>query len=201
VPGREDLIAEYRRIHAHTDWGSSSVKHLRFIRPLVKLLNPKSVLDYGCGKSSLLDHLELGADTRLLHYDPAIPEYAEAVTETVDLLLNFDVLEHIETGDLDEVVSDMARLCRYAIIVVDTQPAALTLSDGRNAHVSLYDHEWWRRKLSQHFGEVYSFRVKRAGRAAFRTWPLSASDMIRFKSLRANENYRYLRARAAGRKF
>ncbi len=201
MPGNPSLIHEYETIHATTNWGGSSVKNLRFIRPLVLLLKPSSVLDYGCGKSILLEKLDLGDGVKLLRYDPAIPAYCERVTERVDLLLNIDVLEHIEDEDLDAVISDMAASSKNAIIMVDTRPAVLNLSDGRNAHVSLHPHEWWRARLERQFGKLYPIKVKRASRAAFRTWPLSPRQRLRLALLRIMETVRFLGRRIGGSEY
>ena len=92
--GRQ-LIEHYGAIHASRMYGNTSVKNLRFIRPHIRLLRPQSVLDYGCGRSALLEALNLGAGVKTFRYDPAIPEYASPPANAVDLLLNVDVLEHI----------------------------------------------------------------------------------------------------------
>src|SRR4051794_14502543 len=115
-----DLIAQYRQLHASSGYGATSIKNLRFLRPEIQLLHPTSILDYGCGKSPLLDRLELGYPVELLRYDPAIPAIATPPDKPVDLLLNIDVLEHVPEADLDAVVGHMATLGRNAIIIVDT---------------------------------------------------------------------------------
>ena len=33
---------------------------------------------------------------------------------------------------------------------IDTEPARKSLSDGRNAHLSLYPKEWWEIQVQQH---------------------------------------------------
>jgi hypothetical protein len=73
-----DLIEQYRQIHASGCYGATSVKNPRFLRPEIRLLRPRSILDYDCGQSSLLDALDLGYPVDLLRYDPAIPAFAGA---------------------------------------------------------------------------------------------------------------------------
>jgi len=201
MAGDAQLIDEYRTLHATTGWGGTSVKNLRYLRPLVRVLNPASVIDYGCGKSILLDELRVpGLDIRD-RYDPAIPEIATLPDRRYDLLINVDVLEHIPEEDLDGVIAEMAGLADEAILVVDTRPAALVLEDGRNAHVSLYDHHWWKARLERHYGPIHPIRVSRRGRAAFRTWPMSLGQRIAWGWYRVVETLRYFGRRARGLKY
>ncbi|MAS88162.1 MAG: hypothetical protein CMH30_09365 [Micavibrio sp.] len=189
--GNQTLIKEYETIHASTSWGGTSVKNLRFIKPLVDICNPKSIIDYGCGKSPLLDNLSLDASVEKVRYDPAIPEYSKVENKKNDLLVNFDVLEHIEEEDIDDVLRHMASLSKKAIVVIDIKPAELTLSDGRNAHVTLKPREWWEAKLTPHFGKLYPVKTKRSGRIGFRNFSLSLAEKITFYALRIKETLKY----------
>lgn len=194
-----ELLDHYRTTHASRVYGTSAVKQLRYLRPEIALLRPRSILDYGCGQSLFLDCLDLGYEARLYRYDPAIPVYAELPGEKVDLLVSIDVLEHVEESDLDAVLTEMRGLCREAIILVDTRPAHHTLPDGRNAHVSLHPHGWWQERLSQHFGYLEPVRTARRSRAAFRTWPRSPDQTLRFHWLRAREDATHYARRIVGR--
>jgi hypothetical protein len=184
--GNPDLIRDYFRIHASEVYGATSVKSLRFIRPEIRLLRPLSILDYGCGQSALIDRLDLGYAVDLYRYDPAIPAYAEKPATKVDLLINIDVLEHIENSDLDAVLADMRSLCRNAIIIVDTAPASRVLPDGRNLHLTLKPHDWWRQKIERHFGPLEPVRTVRRARAGFKTW--RRRETLRYYSMRAVED-------------
>jgi hypothetical protein len=196
VTGNPDLIDQYRQIHATSVYGDTSVKNLRFLRPEISLLRPRSILDYGCGQSQLLDQLRLGYPAELNRYDPAIPAYARKPETLVDLLINVDVLEHIEDRDLDPVLSEMASLARNAIIIIDTRPAKAVLPDGRNAHVTIRPHHWWRERLSRHFPRLYPLATARRSRAGFKTWPRDAKATLAYWGLRAAEDARHFRDRA-----
>ena len=69
LTGNPELIEQYRQMHATRVYGDTSVKSLRFLRADVKLLKPRSVLDYGCGQSRLLEQLNLGYPVELIRYD------------------------------------------------------------------------------------------------------------------------------------
>jgi hypothetical protein len=195
--GNPDLIKDYARIHASSVYGASSLKNLRFIRPEIRLLGPRTILDYGCGQSLLIEQLDLDYPVELYRYDPAIAAYAEKPAIKVDLLINIDVLEHIEEGDLDDVMADMRSLCRNAIIIVDTAPAKRILPDGRNLHVTLKPHDWWQQKIERHFGPVEPVRTVRRARAGFKTW--RRREALRYYVMRAAEDAAYYARRLRGK--
>lgn len=194
-----DLIDYYAETHKNRVYGTSSVKNLRFLRPEIAVLHPGSILDYGCGQSIFLDCLALGYDVELHRYDPAIPAYAALPEDKVDLLISIDVLEHIEDAELDPTLSAMRAACRDAIIVIDTKAANHTLPDGRNAHVSLHSRDWWRERLIRHFDHLEPVKSARRSRAAFRTWPRSPGQSVRFHGLRLRENAVHYAKRLVGR--
>jgi len=187
----DQLIEQYRQLHASTRYGATSVKNLRFLRPEIRLLGPRSILDYGCGQSMLLEELNLGYPVVLYRYDPAIPAIATPPAERVDLLINIDVLEHIPEPDLDRVVAHMASLCRNAIIIVDTEPAGTFLPNGENAHCTLHPRGWWADYLRRFFPVLEPVRVKRRRRAAFRTWSRKPGEAARYHLMRAQEDTRF----------
>jgi 2-polyprenyl-3-methyl-5-hydroxy-6-metoxy-1,4-benzoquinol methylase len=191
VTGNPELIDQYRQIHASRVYGDTSVKNLRFVRADIKLLRPRSVLDYGCGQSRLLDQLGLGYPVKLIRYDPAIPQYATKPAQPADLLINVDVLEHVEERDLDAVLADMASLCRHAMVIIDTKPASAVLPDGRNAHVTVRPHAWWRERLLRHFPQLYPLATARNSRAGFKTWQRTAPQSIAYVGQRGADNLRH----------
>ncbi|MGF1651008.1 MAG: methyltransferase domain-containing protein, partial [Hyphomicrobiaceae bacterium] len=158
---KNDLINHYKKIHETREYGTTSIKNLRYIRPEVALLAPLSIVDYGCGQSKLIDLLVMDRAVAKARYDPAIPEYATKPEKKFDLLITVDVLEHIEEADLNNTIHEMSSLCENAIIIIDTAPAVLFLPDGRNAHVSLHDRAWWAKRLSTHFPYLRPMKTAR----------------------------------------
>jgi hypothetical protein len=193
-----DLIDQYRQIHAAGPYGRSSIKNLRFLRPEIALLKPHSILDYGCGQSRFLDELKLGYEVELVRYDPAIPEFCQKPGIRADLLVTIDVLEHIEETDLDDVISELSSLSHNAIIIVDTKPATTFLPDGRNAHVTIRSHTWWRERLLKHFPVLHPVGTVRRSRAGFKTWSRSTVGSLTYFWLRAGEDVRHYTSRAMG---
>lgn len=200
MAGNSKLIDQYKAIHSEKLYGNTSVKNLRFIRPDLKLLGPNSVIDYGCGQSTLVDQLALGCEIEKNRYDPAIAEYSNKPEKISDLLLNVDVLEHIEEHDLDSVLAEMRSLCKNAMIIVDLKEAELLLEDGRNAHVTLRPADWWEAKISQHFGSLYRIKVARSSRVCFKTWPRTPLEYITYRMLRARYDIIHYAYRLVGKK-
>lgn len=200
MTGNSKLIDQYKAIHSEKIYGNTSVKNLRFIRPDIKLLRPKSVIDYGCGQSPLVERLALSYKIEKNRYDPAIEEYSSKPEKISDLLLNVDVLEHIEEHDLDSVLAEMRSLCKNAMIIVDLKEAELLLDDGRNAHVTIRPADWWEAKIAQHFGKLYRIKVARSSRVCFKTWSRTPLEYIAYRVLRARYNMVYYAYRLIGQK-
>ncbi len=128
------------------DYGASGGRHGKKITSLMKEFGCVSLLDYGCGKGSLLNEIP-GA----VGYDPAVPGFSSRPLPA-DMVSCTDVLEHIEPECLDEVLEDLRKLSkRLVFLVVSCRAAYKTLPDGRNAHLIVESHEWWLQKLQEHF--------------------------------------------------
>lgn len=166
----DDLIQQYRLIHSREAWGNTSVKNLPYILPYIAELRPKTIIDFGCGQSSLADELNKATGASAVRYDPAIPEFSTKPEGKFDLLVNVDVLEHIPEDELEPIIAEMASFAKDALIIIDTGPAVLVLPDGRNAHVTQHDQDWWAERLGAHYPYLEPIRVRSKRRAAFKTW-------------------------------
>lgn len=124
------------------DYGTSGQRYAAVIADLIKVHGP-DVLDYGCGKRTLQQALNLP----IRNYDPALPEYS-AKPEPADIVACTDVLEHIEPACLDDVLRDIRRCTKKtAFLTIAMRPAKKFLEDGRNAHLIQEDQRWWIRQL------------------------------------------------------
>ena len=188
----ESKIDQYKQIHATHKYGDTSIKNLRYLRPQVQILKPKTIIDFGCGRSKLIDVLCNSVGAQGTRYDPAIPEYSKQPAGKHDLLINVDVLEHVPVNQLDDVVGQMASLCEEAIIVIDTREAKAILPNGENAHCTVRSHDWWGDYLSKHFKRLEPIRVTRKSRAAFRTWSLNSKQSMSIKLMTISEKTKYI---------
>lgn len=154
--------SEQAELHgAHDDYGSASVALAPTVGRIVRVIRPRSVLDYGAGKQRLIRALPELPGYRA--YDPALAEIA-AEPEPADLVVCLDVLEHIEPGLLPTVLDHIAGLARpHLLASVSTRPARRVLSDGRNAHLIQQPPEWWLPQIWPRL-ELTSFSLLDGGR-------------------------------------
>lgn len=165
APSSKDMLSDdYRRQleekHVSNDaWGTTGVQHYNTIIEMVDLFQAESVLDYGCGKGALGERFREEqkkpgskyAKIEFLEYDPGIPG-KDSMDSTGDILVNIDVLEHIEPEYIDNVLADIARRTkRAAFFLISCVPARQLLPDGRNAHLIVEQPRWWIEKLKKYF--------------------------------------------------
>lgn len=148
----EAYLAQQAALHEGGKYGVAARGLGHSVMRYVERVGAKSILDYGCGsKRSLLSSLVLPHDVSYDCYDPCVPEFAGEPFEA-DLVVCFDVLEHIEPECLDNVLDHLRDLCHpYGLFTVHTGPAMKTLADGRNAHLTQQDKTWWRAKFATRF--------------------------------------------------
>jgi hypothetical protein len=198
------LIREYAHLHRTSHYGATAHKSLPYVLPHILALKPCSLVDYGCGQSNLAELLAAKASiSTIARFDPALPEFAARPTHVFDVLVNVDVLEHIPEEEIDGVAADMSSMCRHAFLVIDTGPALTLLSDGRNAHVSQHEGQWWLRRLSTHFPHLRPVPIGRPRRVAFKTWdtslPWFRHKFIEWRERATRHAGRFLRRRGPPR--
>lgn len=151
----EPYLALQRQLHASTDYGTAARAHGRSVVALVNEYRATSLLDYGAGKCVLRQAIEAagGMSAVYIPYDPAFPEYGPAVA--ADVVACIDVLEHVEIGRVPNVIDHLAACTRQALFAtIATGPARRVLADGRNAHLTQKNTEWWLPQLSLRFRTV-----------------------------------------------
>lgn len=122
---------------------------LKDIQPWIDKYQPRTFLDYGCGKGVLVKLLqeEYG---HCIGYDPGYSEFRKSPSEPAEMLICTDVLEHIEPEYIDNVLKHINTLfTKVAYLYIATSAAAKLLPDGRNAHLIVEEDTWWRPKLLQ----------------------------------------------------
>lgn len=125
------------------DYGTSGSNYADQILQMANSLQTRSVLDYGCGKCTLQKSLPFP----IQNYDPFIKEHS-ARPQPADIVVCTDVMEHVEEEYVDNVLADISSLCKKAVFFeIATGPAKKVLPDGRNAHITQHDINWWMYKL------------------------------------------------------
>ncbi len=133
-------------LHARPNgYGGKGGKWAPAVRELIDRFGATSVLDYGCGEGGLKRELKAlcAESVRIDEYDVAIT-VKDALPSFADLVVCTDVLEHIEPDCLSGVLAHLRLLARKAVfVVIATRPSKKTMSDGRNAHLTVEPAEWW----------------------------------------------------------
>lgn len=155
------LIKNYQEIHAAKKYGFTSSAFKEQIQACINEIKPKVILEYGCGRSSLIE--ELIYDGEYYRYDPAIPEFSDVPVEKADFVINTDVLEHIPEKDLADVVGKIKGISNRVFFNIATDYANEILPNGENAHCTVWPSEKWLSFLMKFFSEsevVYSSEKK-----------------------------------------
>lgn len=125
------------------NFGSRLLEFLR-LRPAVK-----TVLDFGAGQLTLENYIkehdaELHSRLVWTNYDPGITSLEETPEGLFDLIVSTDVLEHVEPDQVSHVLNWLFNHTKfYQYHLIACEPCGSTLPDGRNAHLSVHDPEWW----------------------------------------------------------
>ena len=143
-------VDQYRILRARKTYGTTGAGKWGEVQDCVDQLRAKTALDYGCGRSGLADLL----DVPCARYDPAIPEYAELPTEKVDLVVCTDVLDHIPSDDIGDVLAHIRSLSPFAFFHISTRLAVQILPNGENAHCSVYPAAEWLKCIRWHYHEA-----------------------------------------------
>lgn len=155
------ISTEYRdlcnQLHREDpEWGNSvHPRNVQVLLECCKRLGTYDVLDYGCGKGALQRKFPY----EIKEYDPAIVGKHNKNIPS-DIVVCFDVLEHIEPECLNDVLKDIARCTlKLALINIATGPANAKLSDGRNAHLIQKPFSWWKEELEKYFKIVKAYEA------------------------------------------
>lgn len=113
------------------------------------------VLDYGAGKGylkkSILQAFPEIPGISYHEYDPCV-EAISAAPNPAEVVFCGDVMEHVEPECVNTVLRHIRDMTlQLAIFVVSLRPAGKTLPDGRNAHISLHNADWWKSYIKKYF--------------------------------------------------
>lgn len=138
-----------RQLHeTRVDYGQMGSRHLESVRGVAQVFNVRSILDYGCGKQTLLEVLRL---PYARGYDPCVPGL-DADPKPAEFVICTDVLEHVEPECIDKVLDHIRALTtRVIFVVISLRAAKKTLPDGRNTHLIIRPAKWWIEQLMSRF--------------------------------------------------
>ena len=152
-----DYIEQYKLLHKKQVYGVSSIRAdmLEIVEKVIDKERPSSILDYGCGQSSLMDLLYQKEYVKNVYrYDPAVDAYSYLTVHNVDLVICIDVLEHIPRECLYSVVYEIHKLSNKVFFSIGLTEATMILPNGSNAHCTVMSKDWWLGYLEGAFGKV-----------------------------------------------
>ena len=162
-----DLVDQYKELHKDESFYASSVLsiHKQTIKQFLEVKKCSSILDYGCGKANQYSkeniHNEYFFGIMPSLYDPAVKEFSKLSKGMFDAVISTDVLEHIEEEDLEKVLEEIySKADKLVYLGICNSPAEAILPNGRNAHVTQQDIDWWLDKIVPHaktFTVVYVY--------------------------------------------
>ncbi len=128
------------------------------VRSLIEKYNVSSILDFGCGKGLLVESLKKEfPHIKVYGYDPSDTD-KNTLPENVDMIISFDVLEHIEPHFINDTLINLKTICNKVMHhVIACHPAKRILEDGRNAHLIVESPEWWKVKILETINWDFSF--------------------------------------------
>lgn len=145
-------IEQYKILHEiKPNYGKTSIKFLNVLSRIIKKNNFQSILDYGCGKSILIDTLKKRLSITTFKYDPAIHLYKDKPKQKFDLVICTDVLQHIPLDDLENVLKDISIYGDFIFFHIRTTFYKTILPNGDPANCTVFPKEWWEAKLSLYF--------------------------------------------------
>ncbi len=165
----KQYIKDLQHLHSRTDRPrgfGGKVKPLGMFYTFFEKWNPKTAIDYGCGKAAILNHLKQKySNCTWIGYDPAVEEYKNIPDNEYDCVFSNDVLEHIEPECLHDVLDHIWQLgTKYIWLCIDTLPARKVLMDGRNAHLILEGKDWWQDILQKRDGKIVYIELGKKGK-------------------------------------
>ena len=161
-----DLIDSYKKLHEQEGKfkGISLIPLVPTLIQITKENKCKTLLDYGCGKAipydkerckevDLRNPIQELCDIESFDlYDPAYEKYATLPDKKYDIVVCTDVLEHIAEQDLDYVLTQiLSRSNKIVFLNICCKPALKHFKEGKfkgkNVHISLFEPDWWNRKI------------------------------------------------------
>ncbi|MDY4236436.1 MAG: radical SAM protein [Bacilli bacterium] len=155
-----DYIKQYELLYKiKKNYGKTSIKLYDMLKKIINDLNISSVLDYGCGKSKLLDLIKKNSKIKIFKYDSAIKKYSTLTKNKTDLVICTDVLQHVPLYDLDRVLKEIKSKGIYILFYIKCTNHKTKLPNGTYANCTVYDKKWWLEKLSTYFYNIKEIKI------------------------------------------
>jgi 2-polyprenyl-3-methyl-5-hydroxy-6-metoxy-1,4-benzoquinol methylase len=181
-------LSQYKKVHFEKRYGVSSEELEKIIILTIldgtkrkKIENPSKILDFGCGQSEVASKIGEQINAEAFKYDPAIDAYSKPPSGKYGIVLNTDVLEHLDLCEIDILLNDIKNLSSNVFFHIATAKSAAILPSGENAHSTVKDKNWWHEKISNHFETVEHIPSQKK-RCTFVTWEVGLFTKLRINT-------------------
>jgi len=139
---------------------------------IIEKLNPKSILDVGCGHGFFVGFYKMYyPDIRVIGIDGADAILTEKVSNDIfygdanmipfedksfDLVMSSDFFEHIKEEEIDRIYSEMKRVGERMLSFIAVENKELT-DKQLQYHCTNKPLEWWKKKLPEMI--IYDSRI------------------------------------------
>ncbi len=180
--GKKEMYEKYHR--AHANYGVGAIHIAERLGIIIRELQPKSILDYGCGKGRLVEYLRKKyQDIEVCGYDPAVKEFAILPKRKFDLITCTDVLEHIPEDELIESVERIASMSDNVYFLLNHGPSPSILENGENAHCTIKSPAWYYDVFKSYFHYSQYLPAERDYTTACITFRISESSELEYYRL------------------
>ena len=191
-----ESLTEATKFHAvnQDNWiGEALAEYKHQIFQIIKNNNVKTILDYGCGKakfhSILFNNRKVPGSPmgiNMTPYDPAVAQFSNKPTGQYDLVLCIDVMEHVQEDKVDEVLKDIFSYSNKVFLTITCYPAMQVLPNGKNAHYTIKEPDWWKEKLKPYDGNhitIFQTKPDRGGKKVNKEeWKPNAITLEKLKT-------------------
>jgi hypothetical protein len=122
--------------------GEEKALHAPMVSEIVNKLQVAELLDYWCGRASLVKSLKVGHQLKIQCYDPAMPGFSgEAIP--MQMVACVDVLQDVEPECLDSVLDDLQRVTGVV--------GYFSIRIGEEHSKIVQDKAWWLDRIMKRF--------------------------------------------------
>jgi hypothetical protein len=86
-------------------------------------------------------------------YDPAVKDFENKPDREFDLTLCIDVMEHVQEDKVEDVLKDLFNKTKFVFLTITCYAAIQNLPNGKNAHYTIKEPNWWEEKLKLYQGK------------------------------------------------
>jgi 2-polyprenyl-3-methyl-5-hydroxy-6-metoxy-1,4-benzoquinol methylase len=146
------VLTDTHRITENKWGGGHSVDKLPKYESLLKGLDVKTILDYGCANGKFKVYMDKHKPQYTVYeYDPGI-RGKDQLPDSADFVVCCDVMEHVEPDLLPNVMNHLQGLVlKGGFFNISTKEAITFLSDGTNAHKIVKGSDWWVGTFKKYF--------------------------------------------------